>query len=323
MKQFFFLIVAACPALCLAADGWIHDDMVAAQKQAAEQKKGILIEFTGSDWCGPCKVLRSKVLNTPEFMTAAEKHFVLLELDYPRQKAQEAKIKKANEQLADKYGIKGYPTVIFADEQGRPFSIFMGVKTADEVNMLMADALKKREAFIKAIEMSRTRSSRSATAGALKTALDEVPEQYVDEFYADIKASIIKCDPDDKMGLRAADARKKLVERQLKEVKAYFAANLGPYTDPDVALKVVKDCPNRDKVEPEVLQEILLTEWQCTLSATGDADAGIAVLDRVIKLNPNTQLAKEAAELKVYTDKEREMIKQRYQDQKRYGGKGK
>ena len=50
IKQILPIVVAACVAPCFAAEGWITD-MDAAKKQAAEQKKDLMIEFTGSDWC--------------------------------------------------------------------------------------------------------------------------------------------------------------------------------------------------------------------------------------------------------------------------------
>ncbi len=68
-------------ATCLAADGWIHDDFEAAQKQAKAKNKGILIEFTGSDWCRPCQELKKNVLGTPDFVKKVGKYFVLEELD--------------------------------------------------------------------------------------------------------------------------------------------------------------------------------------------------------------------------------------------------
>src|SRR5262249_14746550 len=67
---------------------------------------------TGSDWCQSCVTLRKKVLNSPEFVGYASTNLVLVELDYPIKKKQTEELKKANEQLRDKYKIVGFPTII-------------------------------------------------------------------------------------------------------------------------------------------------------------------------------------------------------------------
>ena len=87
IRQILPVVVAACVAPCFAAEGWITD-MDAAKKQAAEQKKDLMIEFTGSDWCPPCMQLRANVFSKPDFQKEAQKNFVLVELDYPRGKEQ-------------------------------------------------------------------------------------------------------------------------------------------------------------------------------------------------------------------------------------------
>ena len=48
-----------------AAPGW-ETDFAAARKQAREQKKDLLIDFTGSDWCGWCKRLKEEVFQYPK-----------------------------------------------------------------------------------------------------------------------------------------------------------------------------------------------------------------------------------------------------------------
>ena len=75
IKQILPIVVAACVAPCFAAEGWITD-MDAAKKQAAEQKKDLMIEFTGSDWCPPCMQLRANVFSKPDFQKEAQKNFL-------------------------------------------------------------------------------------------------------------------------------------------------------------------------------------------------------------------------------------------------------
>ena len=92
---------------------WLTD-FEAAKKQAAAEKKPILMFFTGSDWCIWCQRLHQDVLDTDEFKDFSDK-LVLLELDFPQEKELPAELKKQNAELADKFKVDGYPcTVVLA-----------------------------------------------------------------------------------------------------------------------------------------------------------------------------------------------------------------
>jgi thioredoxin-related protein len=92
-----------------------HENYEAAQKLAKKEGKLLLVDFTGSGWCIK---LKKEVFNTPEFKKWAAKHVVLVELDFPRRKAQSADIKKQNNALRTKYKIRGYPTILFLKHDG-------------------------------------------------------------------------------------------------------------------------------------------------------------------------------------------------------------
>jgi thioredoxin-related protein len=94
-------------------------DLPKAQAAAKAQKRMVLLDFTGSDWCGWCIKLHKEVFSTPEFAQYAGKSLVLVEVDFPRKKVLNAEQKKANEALAAKYKIEGYPTLIILDSEGR------------------------------------------------------------------------------------------------------------------------------------------------------------------------------------------------------------
>jgi protein disulfide-isomerase len=101
-----------------AAEGWITDAKAAQDKARAEQKL-VLMNFTGSDWCGWCIKLKDEVFSTKQFKDYAAKNLVLLEVDFPRQKPQTAAQKQANQALQKKYGIRGYPTLIVLNGEGK------------------------------------------------------------------------------------------------------------------------------------------------------------------------------------------------------------
>ena len=100
-----------------AQAAWIHD-YEHAIKDAKKYNRPILVNFTGSDWCGWCIRLKEEVLSKPAFKNYAGKNLILLELDFPRRKPQSSKIKKQNNNLARKYRIRGFPTIILINENG-------------------------------------------------------------------------------------------------------------------------------------------------------------------------------------------------------------
>ena len=70
-----------------AEPSW-ETDYKKAQDQAKAGNKLVLLDFTGSDWCGWCIKLDREVFSKPEFKDYATKNLVLVELDFPRAKAQ-------------------------------------------------------------------------------------------------------------------------------------------------------------------------------------------------------------------------------------------
>ena len=113
-------LIAGVSVLCAsAADLEWHTDLAKAQAQAKAEKKLVMLDFTGSDWCGWCIKLHKEVFSTPEFTEYAKKNLVLVEVDFPRKKAQSAEQKKANQALQNKYKIEGYPTLIVLNGEGK------------------------------------------------------------------------------------------------------------------------------------------------------------------------------------------------------------
>ena len=102
-----------------AAESTWLTDLPKAQAQAKAENKIVLMDFTGSDWCGWCIKFRKEVLNTPEFQAYAAKNVVLVELDYPNKKVQSADLKKANAALKTQYDIHGFPTLLVLNQNGK------------------------------------------------------------------------------------------------------------------------------------------------------------------------------------------------------------
>jgi thioredoxin-related protein len=97
---------------------WLTD-VPKAQAQAKAEHKLVMMDFTGSDWCGWCIKLHREVFSKPEFAEYAKKNLVLVEVDFPRSKKQSQELKNANQALQKKYEIQGYPTIIVLNGEGK------------------------------------------------------------------------------------------------------------------------------------------------------------------------------------------------------------
>ncbi len=128
----------AAPAFANTLEGW-STDLDKALADAKAGKKSVLVEFTGSDWCPPCIAMRKNVFSKKEFVQAASKNFILVELDFP--KADKA-LSEKNKPLAEKYKIEGFPTVILLNSEGKEF------------NRFFASEFPKTEDFLKHLDES-------------------------------------------------------------------------------------------------------------------------------------------------------------------------
>jgi thioredoxin-related protein len=121
MKRIVWCFVVVFLVSCgvLVEDGAWGTDFAKARKTAAKTKLPIYAIFTGSDWCPWCRRLSGEVLSTDEFKTYAKGNLVLFVADFPRNKELPGKTAKQNQELADKYHVEGFPTVLLLDADGK------------------------------------------------------------------------------------------------------------------------------------------------------------------------------------------------------------
>jgi thioredoxin-related protein len=118
-------------------------DFNKAQIEAAAAHKLILVNFSGSDWCGPCIRLRKEILESEKFNDFAMDHLVLVRADFPRQKKNQLSKEqvKLNETLADKYNPDGkFPFTLLVDEHGKVLKEWDGYP--DETPDQLIDQIK-------------------------------------------------------------------------------------------------------------------------------------------------------------------------------------
>lgn len=115
------LSIAAFQAPAAAKDGdgpWLTN-YEQALKTASAEKLPVLVNFTGSDWCGWCIRLDQETFSQPGFLDFAKKNVVLLKVDFPQKTQLPAEVAKENRALATRYGVEGFPTLVLLNGAGK------------------------------------------------------------------------------------------------------------------------------------------------------------------------------------------------------------
>lgn len=119
LKICFILIFASSVYSQEKENNW-HNDFDVAAKIAKKEKKPILIYFTGSDWCGPCKMLVEDFFDTERFKSLTQGNYVLYKADFPRNTDLITdKQAEDNSKLSKKYQRTSFPTVVIANFKGK------------------------------------------------------------------------------------------------------------------------------------------------------------------------------------------------------------
>ena len=183
-----------------------------ALAQAAKEKKDVLIDFTGSDWCGWCKKLDAEVFSQPGFQAEAPKYFVFLKLDFPHQRPLSAETKKQNAEWQQKLAIQGYPTIVLADAAGQPYA-----KTGHQAGG--AEGYLKHLAELRQLRAKRDdlfAKAQAAQGIERAKALDQALQALDPSFlgcYSDVAQEIVKLDADGKAGLKVKYEAMLLVQK--------------------------------------------------------------------------------------------------------------
>lgn len=281
----------AVAAMCVsvparaAGDAWMTD-FDAAKEAAAKTDRHLLVDFSGSDWCGWCIRLDDEVFAKPEFAAGATNDFVLCVLDFPQKPENRAKIpeaaQKRNQELMKQHGVQGFPTVLLFDAKGALYSR-TGYREGGPAPYLahLADLKKGKalgdELFAKARQPGLSDADK---ARALDAALAAVPESMVADHVADLE-EVVRIDADGALGLKAKHLKRLLLEKARAARRARDTAG---------AIKIYEQILAETKPAGEELQDLLM-EKSSLHFASDDKEAAKKTMDEALAAAPDSKNA--------------------------------
>ena len=299
-------------------EGWTAD-FDAAKKQAATEKKDMMLDFTGSDWCPWCVKLDKEVFQQAAFTTGVKDKLVLVEVDFPHDKSKLSDATQAqNEKLREEFKPKGYPTIFLCDAGGKPYAQ-LGyepdgpAKYVAHLNSLMQVRAKRDAAFAAA----ETATDPTKKAKSLVEGLKVMDSELVEACYSDVVARIGDLDKDDSTGylkeMKEAKAKKeaaaaaqeearKAAAPAIKALQEFMQAKVMPLMqakDFDKAYTEVQDYLKANAGVPEDIKiDLTLNVGLPRFIEKGDVEAANKFVDEIIAKYPNHPVAKQGDKIK-------------------------
>lgn len=286
---FTSLSLLAGPAIA-GGEGWSHD-YEASKVQAKEEKKDMLLDFTGSDWCGWCIKLVDEVFSKDEFKAYADNNLVLVELDFPRDKSKLSDETKAqNAKLKEQFGIRGYPSIYLTDSEGLPYAK-TGYKRGGPV------AYVEHLEELKQVRIERDEHMAAASkaegidkAKLLHAAMQAVGDDLATQHYAETVDLIKSLDANNEAGLKkhyddiqTAKAQRQILQRVMRSAQA----------KPEEAITQLDELIEGEDTLKPVLQEALAMKSQIQMFVLKDKPTAKATLIQAIEADPDSDTAKQ------------------------------
>mgnify|MGYP001064764602 FL=1 len=195
------LLFGLCIAQDKKQDVWMTDFAAATAKAKAENKD-LLVDFTGSDWCGWCIKLDAEVFSHEEFQQAAQKNFVLVKIDIRQDKSGMSKeLIAQNDALVFRFGINNFPTLLMLDSETNVYDMLGYQKGGPgPFNEAMTAKLKKAQGF-KASLAAAAKKEGVERARAIDDGLSALPESIM-HLNFELMKQVITLDADGAAGIK-------------------------------------------------------------------------------------------------------------------------
>lgn len=290
VKTLALIAALHMPATLLAAgEGW-SSDFAASKKLAADSKKDLLVDFTGSDWCGWCIKLKKEVFDHKAFSDGVKDNFVLVEVDFPSDKSKLTKETQAqNKELGEKYSVRGYPTILLCDADGRPYAATGYQAGGPEDYVEHLNELRERRVVRDKAFAAAEKASGPEKAKQLVAALDSMALQdaMVASFYGEVIEDIKKSDPKDESGFGKKVAAKKRIEAFQKTLQEFAAKQ-----DMDGALTFIDKTLEEGGFENEQTIQMMMTR-AVIFAQQKKFDEALKAAEEAKAVDPKTPMAAE------------------------------
>lgn len=292
-RRWFLILWAmlACSASEAGAVGIWHRDYASAMNEARAEGKKLLIVFTGTDWIEICAKFYDEILGDPAFIATVSPQFALLKLEYPKDNVMPREEAAQKAVLREAYRVRGFPTVVLTDAEGRPFGLngyqplqpkeygdqILGILAVHEDNL----AAVKEGANLAGVDKAK----------ALSRAIPDVPSALIARFYRAEMEAVLAADPDDVLKM-AGPFRKLIAEADYsREIQ-----KLARESKWDEMIAVTNRHIEGQKLEGESLQGALLNRAGFEKRA-GQSDAATTTLRQIVAIDATSPPGEEAARL--------------------------
>jgi len=279
-----------CLATTAAFAGGEHwtSNYEGAQATAAEEDKDLLLDFTGSDWCGWCIRLNEEVFSHDEFNEYADENFVLVELDYPteaKQAQMPEEVVAQNEELRVQFDIQGYPSIILTDAQGRPYAQTGYQEGGPAAYVAHLEELKQTRIDRDEKLHSASDAEGLEKAALLHDAMQVVGDDLAVKFYGSIVEQIMELDADNEAGLLGHYEGLFRAQEQRNALNEALGAG-----DSAAVIAAIEEFLTAEDLEASIIQEALATKSQIMFFELEDKEGAKAVLIEAIAADPDSEM---------------------------------
>lgn len=275
----FFIIIFTLP---LGAQVTWTEDWEAAQNQAKREGKDLLINFTGSDWCVWCKKLDAEVFSKAEYSREASTKYIHVKLDFPQRLPQTPAIKARNRQLAERFLVEGYPTILLADANLRVFGRTGYQEGGPGGYLSHLTQFQTRKAFLFSQLNRATSLSGVEKARQLDRFLTDAEAAGLEQYYSELPLEIIRLDSGGTAGLRPK-----------YEIRAQLNTLLSGLTEDSDFAKTEGDLMALESKAgnlPGVRQEVMYFRALVILNGLNQPARAKALLQEVQKVDPTSRI---------------------------------
>lgn len=265
---------------CQPDNNWLTSGQAALDK-AKTSNRDVLMLFTGSDWCPPCKKLEEEVMSQAEFLDGVKQQFVLVKFDFLRQTPVLPDQEAENNKWSQQWGVSGFPTVVLVDQVQRPFG-FLGYSPGGAGSFLkqlddMRQKKMRRDDFFAAAD----RATGADRAKLLDQGLAELGEEIANVHYEELVKEIIEIDANDELGLRTK--WNAAAENETRKLLVADIRTMSRLEKPENVIAFIDQALTEWQFPIEQRFSILQTKYQLLLRANRTPDA-MSLLDDMIQL---------------------------------------